>query len=144
RILVLGIMLLAGLIAAPLLPETWWNRQKTTLEYEDDGSAMSRIDNWKFCWKVAEDRPLVGGGFRFHSPEIFARYAPEFVAKYPGKEWDTHNIYRSMLASHGFPGFFAFSGMIGVSLLSCERMQRAVRGRPECRWIVSYCRMIQI
>jgi O-antigen ligase len=68
---------------------------------------MSRIDNWLFCWNLALDNPLTGGGFEFQTREVFTRYAPQFVTKY-GRVWDTHSIYFAMLATHGFPGFFLF------------------------------------
>ena len=43
--------------------------------YEQDESAMGRINAWWMAWNLAVDRPL-GGGFDIYSPQVFARYAP--------------------------------------------------------------------
>jgi probable O-glycosylation ligase (exosortase A-associated) len=144
RLVLMFALAAAGVLALPFVPQKWIDRQQSIVTYEEDDSAMSRIDNWKFCWTVALDRPLTGAGFDFQSREVFEKYAPEFVIKYGGKVWDTHNIILGILTSHGFPGLLAFLGMIGFCLLSCTQMKRAVRGRPELNWLKIYAEMIQL
>src|SRR5207245_7011848 len=133
--------LIGGVIALPFIPQQWLERQQSTITYEEDTSAMSRIDNWKFCWKVATDNPLTGAGFDFQTRAVFARYAPEFLIKYNGKIWDTHNIFLGILTSHGFPGLLAFTMMIVFSLISCARLKGTVRDRPELKWVTTYAEM---
>jgi probable O-glycosylation ligase (exosortase A-associated) len=144
RILMLVSILIVGVLAVPFLPEKWMNRQRSTLNYEDDGSAMSRIDGWKLCWRVAMDRPLTGAGFDFQSKETFAKYAPEFLYTYRGKVWDTHNIYFSMLACHGFIGLAVFLILIVSCLMSCMKLKRQSRRHPELKWMGTYCDIVQI
>jgi len=134
----------AGMIAVPFIPERWLTRQQTVLTYEEDRSAMSRIDNWRFCWIVALDRPLTGAGFDFQSTEVFAKYAPEFLLKYNGKVWDTHNIVFGILTRHGFPGLLSFVAMIGFCLLSCAKLKKQVKNRPDLKWVENYAVMIQV
>jgi putative inorganic carbon (hco3(-)) transporter len=136
--------LLVCMLAFPFIPARFWDRQATILEYDSDRSAMSRIDNWKFCWRVAMDRPLTGGGFEFYTDQTFARYSPEFLYLYGGTTWDTHNIYLAMLAGHGFPGFFAFVSMIVLCLLSCWRLRRSVRDRTDLKWLANYCSIVEV
>jgi probable O-glycosylation ligase (exosortase A-associated) len=143
RVLLLGILIGAAILIAGFLPEQWSTRQQTTLDYEQDGSAMSRIDNWKFCWNLALDRPLTGGGFQFFSLATLGRYAPEFISKYPGKAWDTHNIYLGILSAHGFPALLLFLAMIAFSFGSCRHMKRSVQDRHDLRWIANYSDLIQ-
>ena len=107
-------------------------------------SAMSRIDNWKFCWDLALDHPFTGAGFEYVSRDLVAKYAPQFLITYGGTVWATHSIYLGMLASHGFIGLFLFLAMIGFCLISCARMKRAVRHRPDLGWITNYCDMVQV
>lgn len=144
RFLLIFALLISGVLAVPFIPQKWLDRQQSTLEYEEDGSAMSRIDNWKFCWTVAMDRPITGAGFDFQSRETFAKYAPDFLIKYGGKVWDTHNIFFGILTSHGFPGLIAFVAMIFFSLVSCSRLKRMVRNRPDLKWVKTYAEMIQL
>jgi probable O-glycosylation ligase (exosortase A-associated) len=143
RILGIGLALIALLLAIPWIPQRFWDRQQTTIEYEADTSAMSRIDNWKFCWRLALDRPLTGGGFEYSGRETFFKYAPEFLMTY-GKEFNSHSVFFGVLAGHGFPGLLTFSGMIFFTLTSCWRLKHAVRNRPDLSWIGSYADMIQV
>jgi len=144
RFILIFAVLIGCAFAVPFVPQKWLERQQTVMTYEEDGSAMSRIDNWKFCWAVAMDRPVTGAGFDFQSREAFAKYAPEFLIKYGGKVWNTHNIFFGMLTSHGFPGLFAFVMMIAFCLTSCARLKRLVRGRPDLSWAGNYSEMIQL
>ena len=144
RIVLIAAVLIGAVASIPFIPQKWLERQQSTLSYEDDGSAMSRLDNWQFCWKVATDNPITGAGFDFQTRAVFARYAPDFLIKYNGKIWDTHNIFLGILTSHGFPGLLAFIMMIVFSLISCARLKRTVRDRSDLRWVATYAEMIQL
>jgi len=144
RIVLIVAALVGGVAAIPFIPQKWLDRQQSTLSYEEDGSAMSRIDNWRFCWLVATDNPITGAGFDFQTPAVFARYAPDFLVKYKGKVWDTHNIFLGILTCHGFPGLLAYVTMIGFCLASCSTLKRRVRHRPDLKWVRTYSEMIQL
>lgn len=143
RILSAAVLLAAVIAVTAWLPQRWVERTGTTLEYRDDPSAMSRIDNWRFCWKLALDRPLTGGGFKFFSVETLRRYDPEFVLRY-GTAWDTHNIFFGILAGHGFPAFIVFMMMIFFTWTSCWRMKKKARGTPPNVWIADYSDLVQV
>jgi probable O-glycosylation ligase (exosortase A-associated) len=144
RVLFLFFLLIGGLFALPLIPEQFWNRQKSTLEYQEDPSATSRLDNWEFCWQLAKDLPLTGGGFGYNIPATFAKYAPAFLTKWDNRTWDSHSIYFGILAAHGFPGLLVYLTMILFCLLSCRRISKDVSESTELRWAGSYARMIQL
>jgi putative inorganic carbon (HCO3(-)) transporter len=144
RFILIFALLVLGVVALPFVPQKWLDRQQSTLSYEEDGSAMSRIDNWKFCWTLALDNPITGAGFDFQSREMFAKYAPDFLIKYGGKIWDTHNIFFGILTSHGFPGLIAFVSMILFCMINCSRLKRMVRGYPDLKWVKTYSEMIQL
>src|SRR5260370_1071197 len=55
-----------------------------------------------------------------------------------------HSIYFSILTSHGFPGLFTFLLMIFSCIVSCSRLKRSVRDRPDLKWVAAYCEMIQL
>jgi probable O-glycosylation ligase (exosortase A-associated) len=141
--LTLGVGVVCIALALPFLPERWLDRQQTTLSYEQDRSAMSRIDNWTFCWRLAVDRPIVGGGFSYFTRETLSTYAPEFLLKY-NKVWDSHSIYFGVLAAHGFPGLALFLGMIFVSLLSCRNIRHRVAETAGATWATNYCHMVEL
>jgi probable O-glycosylation ligase (exosortase A-associated) len=139
-VILVVVLLVGGLVATPFIPNRWWNRQQSTLEYEDDASAMSRIDNWKICWRIALDHPLTGAGFEFMTNDYYASYSPEYIQRY-GHVYNTHSIYMSILAGHGFPAFLVFLIMIGSIWMSCRRIRKLSRGRDDLKWCRSYCDM---
>jgi probable O-glycosylation ligase (exosortase A-associated) len=144
RLLIVGSVLAGIIFAIPLVPDRFWDRQETVLSYEKDGSAMGRIENWKFCWALALDRPLTGGGFQFHTHDTVAKYAPEYLFQNNNILRDTHSIYLGILATHGFPGIFFFLMMIASCFISCEQMQRKVRYRTDLDWVKSYCCLVEV
>ena len=87
------------------MPENWWMRMDTIADYQQDASAMGRINAWKLAWNVATHN-FFGGGFYLESNEIFARYAPD-----PTDIHVAHSIYFQTLGQHGFVGLSLFLGM---------------------------------
>ena len=130
RIPLIFAMVIGAVLAVPFIPQKWLERQQTVFTYGEDTSAMSRVDNWKFCWRIAVDNPLTGVGFEYGTNEMFAKYAPEFLQTY-ARGLNTHSIYFAMMASHGFTGFFVYFGMIGFTYLSCRRIRRTARAHPQ-------------
>jgi len=112
---VLPIIGLAVFVIA-FMPESWWERMHTIRNYEEDQSAMGRINAWTLAWNVATHN-FFGGGFYLESPEVFGAYAPDpsFIAV-------AHSIYFQVLGQHGFVGLALFVAL-WVSAWRC------------CRWI---------
>jgi O-antigen ligase len=50
----------------------------------------------------------------------------------------------SILAAHGFPGLLLFLMMIGFTLLTCRKIRRSVRQRPDLKWLGTYCDLVQV
>ena len=93
------------LFVALFMPESWWFRMDTISTYEEDASAMGRINAWHLAWNVATHN-FFGGGFYLETNEIFARYAPD-----PTDIHVAHSIFFQVLGQHGFVGLFLFLGM---------------------------------
>ena len=92
----------ALVIVVPLvvgfMPDTWTSRMETIRTYEDE-SAQARLNSWAMAFNLANDRPLVGGGFEPYTPRVFAKYAPD-----PLTLQAAHSIYFQMLGEHGYVG----------------------------------------
>lgn len=111
-----------------LMPEHWWSRMETIQSYEQDGSALGRINAWWNAFNIARSN-FFGGGFSIYYPEVFQRYSPE-----PDRVHAAHSIYFQVLGEHGFVGLFLFLA-IGVSTLwSCFRMERLAKRHPQVKW----------
>lgn len=87
------------------MPDSWWARMDTINNYEQDASAMGRINAWKLAWNVATHN-FFGGGFVLETNETFSRYAPD-----PSDIHVAHSIYFQILGQHGFIGLLLFLGM---------------------------------
>ncbi len=97
-----ALMLVAITVFIPLMPESWHERMDTITNYEQDVSAMQRINSWQYSMNIADDR-FTGGGLQSWSKETFAVYAP-----YPQWVYVAHSIYFSIIADHGWPGLVMF------------------------------------
>ncbi|TXH02682.1 MAG: putative O-glycosylation ligase, exosortase A system-associated, partial [Candidatus Moraniibacteriota bacterium] len=97
------IVIAIGLLA--FMPEHWTERMNTITTYEEDSSAMGRINAWWTAYNVATSR-ITGAGFDMYTREIFAVYAPN-----PNAVHAAHSIYFQVLGEHGFIGLFLFIGI---------------------------------
>ena len=135
-------LLLAFSIAIPLIinfmPDAWMQRMGTIKTYEQDGSAMGRINAWRFAFNLALDRPIVGGGFEVFQPEVFQIYAPE-----PENYHDSHSIYFEVLGEHGFVGLALFLALIFLSFRTASRVVRATREHEHMYWARDLAAMVQ-
>jgi len=102
--LISGIVIVALAVAGwILMPESWHTRMATISNYQQDNSAMGRINAWHYSVNVAGDR-LSGAGLNSWSLETYAIYAPD-----PLNAQAAHSIYFSVLADHGWPGLIMFA-----------------------------------
>jgi probable O-glycosylation ligase (exosortase A-associated) len=127
----LSIMLLAA-VAVPLIlgfmPETWWDRMGTINNYEEDASAMGRIEAWTFATQIAMSN-FMGGGFE--------------ALTVSGMR-DVHSIYFEMLSEQGFFGLFLFLALLAFTWLSAGWIIRSASKHAELRWAASLARMLQV
>lgn len=131
-------ILLVALLVLPFMPEHWWMRMDTIAHYQQDDSALGRINAWWNAWNIAKDR-LFGGGFMIYFPEVFARYSPE-----PLRVHAAHSIYFQMMGEHGFIGLLLFL-LVGASTWwSASQLIRAGRAREEDRWCAHLGAMVQV
>jgi probable O-glycosylation ligase (exosortase A-associated) len=138
-------VVVAALIAAPLLPERLWNRigsieQQESAETRDD-SAKGRIQAWTTAWNLAADRPFTGGGFRaLHNPFVWDRYYGDFFLKVR----DTHSLYFEVLSEHGFLGLGIYLAIVISMLLTLRRIRKRWRKHPEHGYLSHYAEMTQL
>lgn len=136
------LLLLAGLmipVAMTVMPESWFERMHTIKEYEEDQSAQGRINAWHFAVNLAQDRPLVGGGFEAFHWRNFRYYAPD-----PHDVKDAHSIYFEVLGEHGFAGLLIYLLLGFFTWRSAGGIIRSIRGREDMLWARDLAAMIQV
>lgn len=88
---------------------------------------------------VANDRPLVGGGFELYTRRVFAKYAPD-----PLDVHAAHSIYFQILGEHGYVGLVFFIAIGFVGWLNASRIIRLSGSNAEHAWAGELARMIQV
>jgi probable O-glycosylation ligase (exosortase A-associated) len=124
---------------AAVMPERWFTRMGTIETYQEDSSAMGRINAWHFAWNLAKDRPLTGGGFQTFTPELFLKYAPD-----PLKFHDAHSIWFEMLGEQGFVGLGLFIMFFALGWREANKVMRSCRGRADLAWARDLAAMAQV
>ena len=120
-----------------IAPDNWFVRMDTIADYQNDGSAMGRINAWKWAWAMACNHPIVGGGFGVFVLD---------EGRIPGRTgWeDAHNIFFEMMAEHGFVGLGLFCCLILTIYRSGAVVKKRVRGREDLAWTADLARATQI
>lgn len=139
RIALISALIVILPLALMFMPDTWHSRMSTIQTYQQDGSALGRINAWWMATHLAMDRPLVGGGFESFSAAMFARYAPE-----PLDVHSAHSIYFQVLGEHGFVGLAIFL-LLGLFLWrSCSSIAKEVGTTVDMGWLADLARMVQV
>jgi putative inorganic carbon (hco3(-)) transporter len=130
KYLVVPLMLVGVYFVAQQLPDEWYNRMNTIQTYEDDSSAMGRIEVWKDGLEHTLQHPFVGAGFDGWRAVTRAQL-------------DWHNSFVEMFSEHGFIAFGIWLSLIIGTLLSLTRLPVQTRGIPGMEWVTNYCHMIR-
>jgi len=129
---------LAGVLLVIFMPENWSERMHSISSYEEDASAMGRINAWWTAVNVARAH-VTGAGFDMYSPVIFSRFAPD-----PRDIHAAHSIYFQVLGEHGFIGLFLFLAI----WWSVWRMARSITNTkstdPSLLWAKQLAAMCQV
>lgn len=113
-------ILLIFLLIFLFAPQEYWQRQITITSYQEDESAMGRIDAWKAGLRMFADRPLLGVGL--------GAYETAFGVKYGGKEgawFSAHNAYVQTGAELGFFGILIYLGLMFYIYRQANRLAKA-------------------
>lgn len=137
--ILVGALLMAG---AAFVPQSWIDRMKTIETYEQDGSALSRLEVWKFAVRVANDHPIVGGGFRAsYDDNIYLRYVPEARK---GKGRNYHSVYFEILGELGYVGLTIYLALFIAAWRAGSRAVALTKRRPDLNWANDLARMTQV
>ena len=132
------ILVLAVPLVFLVMPESWTSRMNTIKTYDQDESALGRINAWWMAWNLALDRFPIGGGFAVYELDVFARYAPIPEPR------AAHSIYFQVLGEHGFGGLFLFMTIWGLAWICANAILRKARDRKDLEWARDLAAMSQV
>lgn len=138
KVVLAVIALVIGLISTAFMPEQWMNRMNTIQTYEEDASAMGRINAWTMAINIANNRPT-GAGFVTDSPVIYQSYAPN-----PNFVIVAHSIYFQVLGEHGYIGLLLYLAFWISTYRLAGRIDRETAGKPELGWANTLASMCKV
>ncbi len=128
KYLALPLLALGLYLAYVNLPEEWFQRMYTLETYEQDASAMGRINTWKDGWNHTLKHPFTGAGFE----------GWRWVTR---KDW--HSSIVEMFSEHGFIAFGIWFSMIIGTLVNLTLLPRKTRDIPGLEWVANYSYMLR-
>jgi probable O-glycosylation ligase (exosortase A-associated) len=121
------------------MPDRWHERIESIGAYDQDTSALGRFNAWAMAFNLANDRPLIGGGFEIYNLRVFAEYAPDPTAVH-----SAHSIYFQVLGEHGYVGLLLYLLMWFLVWRDGSWIIRHTQGRDDLRWAHDLARMIHV
>ena len=137
---VMGVVLVLMIpVAVTFMPDKWTQRMETINTYQEDSSAMGRINAWWMAFNLAKDRPLVGGGFEIYNRVAFRMYAPV-----PEDIHAAHSIYFQVLGEHGFVGAGLYLLLAFLTWRKASWIVSKTKKRDDLKWAGQLATMIQV
>jgi len=131
-------ILLLVVVLLPFMPEHWWQRMHTIKTYEEDASAMGRINAWIVAWEVAKDY-FFGGGMSYQHQWVFNIYGVhETVVR------AAHSIYFQILGNHGIVGLLLYLLIWITTYFHAGWLRKHGRKVAETKWTSDLGAMIQV
>jgi len=132
------VMVVVALALLSLMPAEWWERMNTIKSYQQDESALGRINAWGMAWNLAKSN-FFGGGFYIWTGIIFAIYGPD-----PTDVHAAHSIYFMVLGEQGFVGLFLFLLLFTMVWFSAGALRTQASGKSETQWLSDLGGMLQV
>lgn len=127
-----------ALVGTAFMPDEWTERMNTIKTYEEDESAMGRINAWTMAVNIANDRPT-GAGFVTDSPIIYLAYAPN-----PNFVIVAHSIYFQVLGEHGYVGLLLYLAFWISTYMLAGRIVRQTAKLPDLVWANTLASMCKV
>ncbi len=136
---VLGIgIILAAALLLPFMPEEWWARMNSIQYYEEDTSAIGRLNAWHVATQVALNN-LFGGGMSYQHQIFFDIYG-----LYDNVPRAAHSIYFQILGNHGFIGLALYLALWITTYRWAGWLRKNAPDIPQARWAKMLGGMVQV
>ncbi|CAN5452996.1 hypothetical protein BH09PSE4_BH09PSE4_13720 [soil metagenome] len=153
KMLYIGLLGAAGLVAVPFLPSAFSERMGTIKTYQADSSASTRIAVWKWTIDYASHNPF-GGGFeayrqnhiRYDTVKVAGSGANAVVSRdlQVDKARAYHSAYFEMLGEQGYPGLaiWLIIHLGGIFRMEMVR-RRYIKSTGDDAWIAPLASALQ-
>ncbi|MBS3955275.1 MAG: putative O-glycosylation ligase, exosortase A system-associated [Methylomicrobium sp.] len=128
KYLVIPIVLVGAFFVKDYLPQEWFGRMETLETYQEDESAMGRIEAWTDGWHHTLEHPFTGAGF-------------EGWRNVTKRDW--HSSYVEMFSEHGFIAFSLWLSLILGTVINLTLLPKKTRNVEGMDWVNHYCFMVR-
>jgi len=137
RVLLIAVLLAAVIL--PTFPQRFWDRMDTITYSRDeqDASVQGRLILWEIAWTMAKQNPIFGIG---HNG--FKRAYLNFDEDH-NKSIAVHSAWFGILSEWGFPGLIIFFSFYFYSVISCAKVRKKCKNRPELKSLLIYSNSIE-
>ena len=143
KVLFILLALVVGGILFAVTSDKWFARIDTITDYKEESSALVRLLVWQWTLGFVAEHPL-GGGFNSYMINTInlGAGADGLPSVEHGRAF--HSIYFAVLGEHGIPGLALYLSILGLSLLSMQRVIRQCKDRPDLAWAGDLARAAQL
>lgn len=138
KVMIGFVIALGAALWLPMMPADWWERMSTISEFQQDDSAMGRINAWHVAFDTARNY-FFGGGMSYQHAFLFQEYGVEETTVRAA-----HSIYFQILGNHGFVGLFIFLMMWVSAYRAAGWLRRHAGHIPATRWANDLGSMAQV
>ena len=135
-LVLLGLAMLFPLLA----PESVLERLSTIGDTKES-SANARLTAWATALQMISANPLLGVGMR-NFQSRFRDYSVVPLGE-TGQTYVAHNSYLQIWAESGSLAFVVYVALLGSVFVTCARVYRLGRQRPDLQWASNHARMLE-
>lgn len=139
----LGITALLIICVIAVAPQEYGERMSTIETYDQDSSAMIRLEAWKAGIDMALDHPFLGVGPGNFSMAHGLIYRNDEV---PGENWNfvaAHSIYFGTLGTLGFTGLLLLLSLMGSIVLTIRRARSLMAAQESDPFLIALSRALE-
>lgn len=136
--LISALIALMVLLILPMMPAEWWARMGTIAEYQQDHSAIGRLNGWIVAWEVAKHH-FFGAGMSYQHQHFFDLYG-----YYNNHVIAAHSIYFQVLGNHGFGGLVLYLAMWLATYRTAGWLRVHAQALPQAQWAADLGAMVQV
>lgn len=135
--LVLAGVLVGGLMMYQLAGPAVIARISTIEQYDEDGSAQSRLESWKAGFGMMSENPLLGVG-----PGNYGRFSRLYNPEVP-EGLVAHNEFIEAAAESGILAGLVLIAIVVLAFFNLRWVRKRTWTDPERRWAYYYAAMIE-
>ena len=128
KYLAIPMVFVGAFFAKDYLPEEWFGRMNTIETYQEDASAMSRVEAWTDGWNHTLEHPFTGAGF-------------EGWMYVTMRDW--HSSYVEMFSEHGFIAFGLWLSLILGTVINLTFLPKKTQLVEGMEWVTHHCFMLR-